>query len=73
LPASKRALASRCRIGIAVLLALASPVWAAEPIIGTWRLKIAESTFSTAMQDVPPKELTEVGIFLLGFGLGFWF
>ena len=31
-----------------------------DPIIGTWRLKVEESTFSAAMQDVPPRELTEV-------------
>lgn len=45
--------------GLAVLLALAAPAWAADPIIGTWKLNVAESTFSTAMQDVPPRELTE--------------
>ena len=28
------------------------PPSATDPIIGTWRLKVAESTFSTAMQDV---------------------
>ena len=36
------------------------PTNATDPIIGTWKLNVAESTFSTAMQDVPPKELTEV-------------
>lgn len=37
-----------------------APARAADPIVGTWKLKVAESTFSTAMQAVPPKELTEV-------------
>ena len=36
------------------------PTNAMDPIVGTWRLQVAESTFSTAMQDVPPRELTEV-------------
>ena len=47
-------------IGVAVLLAVAVPAWAADPIIGTWRLNVAKSTFSIAMQKIPPKELTEV-------------
>jgi len=47
-------------IGIAVLLAVAVPAWAADPIIGIWKLNVAGSTFSTAMQEVPAKELTEV-------------
>ncbi|GEM_PF-746840 len=47
-------------IALAVLFAVAVPAWAADPIIGTWKLKVAELTFSTAMQEVPPRELTEV-------------
>jgi hypothetical protein len=45
---------------VAVMLASVARAWAADPIIGTWKLDVAESTFSTAMQDVPPKELVEV-------------
>ncbi|MCF7763262.1 MAG: hypothetical protein K9N62_06275 [Verrucomicrobia bacterium] len=47
-------------IVFAVLLAATVQSQAADPIIGTWKLKVAASTFSTAMQAVPPKELTEV-------------
>ena len=42
------------------MLTSVAPAWAADPIIGTWKLDVAESTFSTAMQDMPPKELVEV-------------
>jgi len=42
------------------MLVSVAPAWAADPIIGTWKLDVAESTFSSAMQDVPPKELVEV-------------
>ena len=45
---------------VAVMLTSVAPVWAADPIIGTWKLDVAESTFSTAMQDVPPNALVEV-------------
>ena len=45
---------------VAVMLASVTPAWAADPIIGTWKLDVANSTFSAAMQDVPPKELVEV-------------
>ena len=45
---------------VAVMLVSVAPAWAADPIIGTWKLDVAESTFSTAMQGVPPKELVEV-------------
>ncbi|MHC1766170.1 MAG: DUF1579 family protein [Verrucomicrobiia bacterium] len=31
-----------------------------DSIIGTWKLNVAKSTFSKAMQDSPPKESTEV-------------
>jgi len=37
-----------------------APAQAADPIIGIWELNVAKSTFSTAMQAVPPRELTEV-------------
>lgn len=47
-------------ISLLVVLAVAAPASAADPIVGAWKLNVAESTFSTAMQDVPPKELTEV-------------
>ena len=49
-----------CGLLVAVLLASAAPARAADPIIGTWKLDVAESTFSPAMQDVPPQELIEV-------------
>jgi len=46
------------------MLALAGPLWAADPIIGTWKLNIARSTFSPvalALQgQKSPKETTEV-------------
>ena len=32
------------------------PTNEADPIIGTWRLRVAESTYSTAMRDVPPQQ-----------------
>jgi len=48
------------RLLAAVILTSAAPAWAADPIIGIWKLDVAESTFSTVMQDEPPKELIEV-------------
>jgi hypothetical protein len=40
------------------LIALASPVWAADPIIGTWKLNLSESKFPAT--EVMPKERMEV-------------
>lgn len=50
----------RTAIALVVLLAVPVPAWAEDPIIGTWKLNVAESRFSKAMQEVPPKELIEV-------------
>jgi hypothetical protein len=40
------------------VIGLTSPVWAADPIIGTWKLNLAESKFPAT--EVMPKERTEV-------------
>jgi hypothetical protein len=39
--------------------ALAGSLWAADPIIGTWKLNITKSTFASNAP-LPPKEQTEV-------------
>jgi hypothetical protein len=39
------------------IIVLTSPVWAADPIIGTWKLNLAESKFPAT--EVMPKERTE--------------
>ena len=41
-------------------LGLAGSLWAADPIIGTWKLNIAKSTPRTAPRSPLPKEWTEV-------------
>jgi len=41
-----------------IILSLSSPLWAADPIIGTWKLNLAESKFPAT--EVMPKERTEV-------------
>src|SRR5579863_1685521 len=45
-------------------LTMAGPASAADPIIGTWKLNLAQSKFSPAMEAItkrpPPKEYTEV-------------
>ena len=46
---------------IALLLAvigLASPVWGADPIIGTWKLNVSKSKFP--QREMAPKEVTDV-------------
>jgi hypothetical protein len=40
------------------IIGLTSPVWAADPIIGTWELNLEESKFPAT--EVMPKERTEV-------------
>jgi hypothetical protein len=40
------------------IIGLTSTVWAADPIIGTWKLNLAESKFPPT--EVMPKERTEV-------------
>jgi hypothetical protein len=46
------------------VLGLAGPLWAADPIIGTWKLNIAKSKFSPVLlalqKQEAPKERTEV-------------
>lgn len=46
-------------LSIAVALALTTTVIAADPIIGSWKLNIAKSTFAPNAPP-PPKEQTEV-------------
>jgi hypothetical protein len=43
---------------IIILLSLPSTLWAADPIIGTWKLNLAESKFPAT--EVMPKERTEI-------------
>jgi hypothetical protein len=49
---------------IALVLSMAVPAIAADPIIGTWKLNVAKSKFSPVLQAItkrpPPKEYTEV-------------
>ena len=46
------------------ILGLTCSLWAADPIIGTWKLNIAKSKFSSAKHPMlnltPPKEQTEI-------------
>jgi hypothetical protein len=49
---------SRIVLFIAVLLILATAVFAADPIIGSWKLNIAKSTFASNAPPAP-KEQTE--------------
>src|SRR5579862_2075608 len=59
-----RSLVVSITITFALALTVAGPASAADPIIGTWKLNIAKSKFSPAMQAItkrpPPKEYTEV-------------
>ena len=43
-----------------VVFAMAGSLWAADPIIGTWKLNIAKSTHRMAPRSPLPKEWTEV-------------
>ena len=45
-----------------VVFAMVGSLWAADPIIGTWKLNVEESKFSPILKDIqpPPKERTEV-------------
>ena len=41
------------------VLGLAGSLWAADPIIGTWKLNVEESTFNEYRQE-PSEEIIEV-------------
>jgi hypothetical protein len=59
-----RSLVVSITMTLAQVLTMAVPAMAADPIIGTWKLNVAKSKFSPAMQAItkrpPPKEYTEV-------------